>query len=315
MNKSMSDPSLQEEARRNQVEEQNLYQAMLLDQIRDTITATDMEGRVTYVNEAQCAALHRFREELLGTSVELFGDDPLEGASQREIIETTRAAGEWHGVVVNRTPGGERLVINLRTTLLRDATGRAIGMCGIGTDVTEHRRAEEALRAAHEQLTSIFEGARDAIVIADIQTGIILEVNQAAARLLHRSKEELIGLHQTQMHPPELRELSRKRFQTRANQPSPDPVEGEIWTSDAQRIPVEISASAITLADGRRAMVGLFRDITERKRTEHQTQVQLEELRRWHQTMRGREDELAEIKREVNALCRRLGEPIPYPIP
>ena len=162
---------------------------------------------------------------------------------------------------------------------------------------------------------NIFEGARDAIIIADVRTGIILEANSAAARLLRRSKEELIGLHQTQVHPPDLREMSRQRFQARAQQPSPTPVEEEIWTAEGQRIPVEISASTITLADGRRAMVGLFRDITERKRAAQQTQAQLEELQRWHRTMRGQEDQLAELKREVNALCRRLGEPVPYPIP
>jgi len=307
--------SLRAETRRHQAEEQTRYQAMLLDQIRDTITATDLDGRVTYVNEAQCAALHRFREELIGTSVELFGDDPRQGATQREIIETTRSVGEWQGVVVNRPAGGQEYVLNLRTTLLRDATGRPLGMCGVGTDVTEHRRAELALQAAHERLTSIFEGARDAIIIADVRTGIILEANSAAARLLRRSKEELIGLHQTQVHPPDLREMSRQRFQARAQQPSPTPVEEEIWTAEGQRIPVEISASTITLADGRRAMVGLFRDITERKRAAQQTQAQLEELQRWHRTMRGQEDQLAELKREVNALCRRLGEPVPYPIP
>jgi integral membrane sensor domain MASE1 len=58
-------------------------QAQILAHIGDTVTATDLEGRILYVNDAQCRTLQRTPEELLGQSVEVFGDDPLRGATQR----------------------------------------------------------------------------------------------------------------------------------------------------------------------------------------------------------------------------------------
>lgn len=67
--------------------------------------------------------------------------------------------------------------------------------------------------------------------------------------------------------------------------------------------------------DGGRAvrMRGAVMEITDRKRAEEQISSQLNELQRWHLTMLGREGRVLELKREVNTLLRRLGEPIRYP--
>jgi PAS domain S-box-containing protein len=54
-------------------------------------------------------------------------------------------------------------------------------------------------------------------------------------------------------------------------------------------------------------------DITGQKRAEQKIEAQLEELRRWEEVTLGREDRVQELKREVNELCRRAGQPIRYP--
>lgn len=56
----------------------------------------------------------------------------------------------------------------------------------------------------------------------------------------------------------------------------------------------------------------LERDIAERTRVEAQVRAQLDEILRWQDVMLGREDRVQELKREVNELCRRLGEPVRY---
>ena len=60
-------------------------------------------------------------------------------------------------------------------------------------------------------------------------------------------------------------------------------------------------------------IIGLFIDITERKQAEQRLAQQMEELRRWQTVTLGRETRVAELKREVNALATRLGQPRPYP--
>ena len=64
--------------------------------------------------------------------------------------------------------------------------------------------------------------------------------------------------------------------------------------------------------DGQPIFTAHNRDITERKRAEQNIHDQLDELQRWHAAVLGREDRVAELKREVNELRRRLGEPDRY---
>ncbi len=68
-----------------------------------------------------------------------------------------------------------------------------------------------------------------------------------------------------------------------------------------------ITARNIPLPD-RALMVSTVWDVTDHKRAEEQLQRQLAELRRWQEVTVGREERVAELKREVNELAQRLGE-------
>ena len=74
---------------------QILLQSLVLDQIRDMVTITDLEGNVTYVNQSEVETLKRPREEFLDNHVGSYGEDPDRGATQQEILEKTLAQGEW----------------------------------------------------------------------------------------------------------------------------------------------------------------------------------------------------------------------------
>lgn len=60
---------------------------------------------------------------------------------------------------------------------------------------------------------------------------------------------------------------------------------------------------------GKRFLVGVIRDITERNRAAEQMVKQVEELRRWHEVTLGREERIAELKRDVNELLAKAGQP------
>ncbi len=139
---------------RKRVEEQLSFQSMLLDQIQDLVTATDLEGRITYVNEAESRLFGTSADELIGQSVESYGEDPERGATQQEIIETTLAEGRWRGEVVNLTPEGRELVLDCRTNVLYDSLGEPIGILGISTDITERKEMERQL-VQQERLAAV----------------------------------------------------------------------------------------------------------------------------------------------------------------
>lgn len=130
------------------------------------------------------------------------------------------------------------------------------------------RHARTRLLEANERLRAIFDGARDAIFIADCQTGVVIEANEQAGRLLNRPRAEILGMHQSELHPPERRAHYRQRFVTRAEQGEPTHREAEVWTSDGRPVPVEISTRAVDWGGARRVMIGIFRDMSDRQQAE-----------------------------------------------
>lgn len=69
-------------------------------------------------------------------------------------------------------------------------------------EAVERKRTEKAQRESEERHRKLFEEARDGIFVAEAETGVIIDCNRAAAELVGRDKSELIGQHQTMLHPP-----------------------------------------------------------------------------------------------------------------
>ena len=138
-------------------------------------------------------------------------------------------------------------------------------------DITERKRMEGELRESEERFRAIFEGAPDAIFLADPESGVIIDLNQAASQLLLRPCEEIVGLHHSNIHPPELQDHEKKNFikyiqDVRAKKQT-HPIGSKVTRSNGSTVPVEILAQMIHIK-GRPVFQGTFRDITERKRIE-----------------------------------------------
>ncbi len=147
--------------------------------------------------------------------------------------------------------------------------GRPLRMFGVIQDITERRRVEEVARAAGDRFEALFHGARDAIFVADPQTGAIVEVNRQAESLIGRPRAEILGLHQSALHPEDLREILSVSFRAHADGTSAY-VETEALHRDGSRIPVEINSSLIPVAGGGNLLLGTFRDVRERVRLQEQ---------------------------------------------
>lgn len=178
------------------------FQSSVLEQIGDLVMATDLEGRITYVNAAEVKRLGHTREELLGGTVHTFGEDPARGATQDEIIRRTREEGSWRGEVVNTAADGSEHIMAVYTWLMQDAQGKATGMCGVSHDVTEQRRAEEALRAERWLMDQYLDAAAS-IVVALNRDGRIVRLNKTGARILECEKDEAIDTDWFERFVPE----------------------------------------------------------------------------------------------------------------
>ena len=155
---------------------------------------------------------------------------------------------------------------------LRDEHGAPIIFVGSLTDRSLMQLVERQLEDTQRRFTVLFHHMNDAAVLADVETGVILEANQPAERLWGRSIAELVGSHQTALHPPKLSSTARKAFADHISalmKNKRDTINVPILHKDGSEVPAEISSSLIEL-DGRLTILGVFRDISERVRAERE---------------------------------------------
>ncbi|MHB0996489.1 MAG: PAS domain-containing sensor histidine kinase [Elusimicrobiales bacterium] len=132
---------------------------------------------------------------------------------------------------------------------------------------------EESLAESQgkEVCRALFDGSPDAIFLADPRTGVILDANPAAERLIGRPVKEIIGLHQTALHPPRREAASRRIFREHSRADG-ETVSGALedhyaLRADGTEVPIEITAKIIRIR-GRRVLQGFFRDVSARRAAE-----------------------------------------------
>jgi PAS domain S-box-containing protein len=137
----------------------------------------------------------------------------------------------------------------------------------LNTEIDERKKVEEALRSSEEKFRVLFENARDAIFLADAETGIIIDVNPAGCELIGRPKDKVIGMHQSKLHPEDKAEEYKALFREHVANVEAWREDMLVQRADGAQVPVEMSANLVEL-NGRPTMQGVFRDITGRKKAQ-----------------------------------------------
>lgn len=263
--------TLQDITQLKKSQEELRFQAMLLDQIRDLITATDLDGKIVYVNAAEARLLKRPKDQIIGQSIDLYSVDTAEGTTQEEIVKKTLANDFWQGEVVNRDAHGNKIYVDCRTWVMRDENGNPTGLCGIATDITQRIQAEQVRR----QLAAIVESSEDAILSLSLD-GVIQNWNSGARKVYGFDSTEAIGQPISLLIPPELKQESEFILNQIRRGEAIKNFETQRLTRDGTRINVSLSLSPIKDAAGRPiGSAVIARDITERiAGEEHQRKLE-----------------------------------------
>jgi PAS domain S-box-containing protein len=220
------------------------------------------DGRLVFIGANPAA------DEILGVDNSQFVSKTIEEAfpplANTEVPEKYRRAaahGErWYAEQIDYED--EQIRGAFDVTAFQTSPGK---MAALFLDITERKRAEEALRESEREFRAVFDNARDAIFWADPETGFIIECNKAAETMLERERDEIVGNHQSKLHPPQKADYYSEMFQQHIERKRAVGVEAEVVTKSGKEIPVEITAS-VTLVGEKPIIQGIFRDVTERQR-------------------------------------------------
>jgi PAS domain S-box-containing protein len=234
---------------------------VVLDRIAEHIVIQDDQMRVIWANQAAGTSVGTEPEALLGRrcyEVWQERDEPCVGCPVLKSINS----GETAQAEVRGADGRHWFI---KGYPLRDPDGAISGAIEITMDITERKKAEEALWESRQRYSNLFQYSSDAIFVHD-PDGRIIDVNQKALDLTGYTRSEILAMRISDLHPPQaldrsrlaFEDVSRERFVT---------FEIDFLKKDGTLFHSEVSASLFDI-QGSRMIQGIVRDITERKRAE-----------------------------------------------
>jgi len=168
--------------------------------------------------------------------------------------------------------GGGTVWTEVKVSFLRDQGGGVAGILGVSRDITERRKAEDALRENEERLRAIFDGSRDAIAVTKGWTRVF--VNPAYVSLFgYESANEPLGKPISDDIAPESRDFVMQLAKKRGRgEPVPLLYEETALKKDGTRFFAEVAVSSYVLKGEEYSCV-ILRDITDRKQAEDEARL------------------------------------------
>jgi PAS domain S-box-containing protein len=234
----------------------------------DAVFVEDIEGRVLDANAAAARLQGMTRQELIGKNLaELVPPD--EAAAAMSLYKKL-VAGEMQQIEGKTlTAQGREVPVEVRTSRI-DFSGQPALLLHV-RDISERKRAEEALVSSEIRFHSVWDNSVDAMRLTD-ENGIIVAVNAAYCKLAEMKREDLEGQPFTiafaeSEHPNQLLDLYKERFATRTMTRQ---VQRKMTYRSGKTVEIEGSNTFVESRGQRTLLLGLFRDTSERKRLEEQ---------------------------------------------
>jgi PAS domain S-box-containing protein len=263
--------------------ERNLLRT-LIDSIPEYINYKDLEGRYLLNNRAHLRSLGaKSQEEVLGKT--MFDFHPAELARQYyeneiKVVRTGNAVLDKEEVVIHHDTGDRCWHLTSKVPL-KDGQGKVTSYISISTDITERKHAEEALQHERNLLRTLIDNLPDLIFFKDTKGRYILDNLPHLRSIGAEHQEEIVGKTTFDFNPPELAKLynddEMKVVQT--GKPMVEREElalhrdtGEERWHLTTRVPLLNNRGRVT------GIVGIARDITERKRAEAERERLIKEL-------------------------------------
>ncbi|HEV8715120.1 MAG TPA: PAS domain S-box protein [Candidatus Binatia bacterium] len=230
-------------------------------------------GRFSEVNPALVHMLgYESAEEVLALKLP---DDLYVDSTQRKRLQAQyEPLDVAHSIeLLWKRKDGEHIVVNLNGRVICDAQGTLVGYEGTVVDISQRKRAEEALRVSEKRFRALIENSSDAIALLTAD-GTLLYVSPSSNRMLGRAWEENVGHNIFERIHPDDVEFTRHVLTQLLQRPdTPVTVQLRYQHKDGSWRWVEAVGQNLLAEPSVKAIVVNYRDITERKQVEEEREI------------------------------------------
>jgi len=244
----------------------------------DAVTITDLEGNITYVS-LRTLEIHGYEsaEEMFGKNV--FSLIAPENQEEALVIlkKTLEEGSERNKELIFLKKNGTQFIGEINVSLVKDVKGSPKALIGITRDITERKKAEQELSDSERKFRSVVENANDAIYI--ITSDGFEYVNSAFERLTGFASEEVCGEafnFWDIIHPGDVKMIRDREDARRKGKEVPSRYEFRILAKDEKIKTVEPATVHIG-KKGEMKVMGILRDVSERKQAEDRVKTSLRE--------------------------------------
>jgi PAS domain S-box-containing protein len=252
-----------------EIERQRGYMQALLESTDDVFVVADVDGRIVDWNQRLLSVTGYTGAALDSMSVlDVFPSTDAETVRsiRKEVLETGREKTELDLA----TRDGGAVPHEFVVTLFEDRNGERL-VAGIGREITERKRREEALQRRTEMLDGVIESLEDIFYVLD-ERGNVLRHNDTVQEVTGYDDEEISGMTAAEFFDEDDVEAVADAVY-RGFAEGRSRVEANLVTRTGDRVPYEFVGNRIERYDGRRVLVGIGRDVRERKEREQQVRV------------------------------------------
>ncbi|WP_296228936.1 sensor domain-containing protein [Ralstonia sp. UBA689] len=262
------------------LQERVAFLESLFDTIPVPVFSKNREGRYLHLNKAFETFFGARKAQLVGKTVFEIGDYELAKICFDMDEALFKAGGIQRYESKVRNARQEQREVELSKAAFHDAEGRAAGLIGAILDITERKRAEQALDASHARLKSVLQTIPDVVWLKDTNHAYLAS-NHACERLIGKPEADVIGKTDDELFDAELADSFRARDKAAMHAGATSVYEqwltyadtGERALFETRKVPVLDAAGNVT------GVLGVARDITERRRIEDRMARREQEFR------------------------------------
>jgi len=261
------------------LQEASSYNRNLIEASLDPLVTISADGKITDVNAATERVTGHSRHELIGTDFADYFTDPQKA---REGYERAFKEGMIKNYELHiRHRDGYLTAVMCNATVYHDCSGEIVGLFSAARDITEQKRAEQALRDSEEQYRAVFHNAGIGIKIVN-KDWRINRANPALSSMLGYSETELLKLTPLDITHPDDREMTNQYLNAiLGDGPDSFRLEKRYIRKDGSEFWGDVSNSAMRDAQGNRiAALEVIADITDRTKSQIALQESEKKMRR-----------------------------------